>query len=83
MDVILVSVFLKVEQNSHGYDKVFSFKGPYLGKMIKLVKLRGDSSFEKKGEYIIHLRVVKVEGTILYGNILRSKNIKYQKADFL
>ena len=76
MEAIIVTIFLKVEQNSHGFNNRFHFKGSFMGTSIKEILLHSKESFVRNEEYILHVKVLKVEGSKIYGNILRSKNIK-------
>lgn len=83
MEVILVTVYQNLEQNGREKLHRFHFKGVCRGEVIKDVYLGSSQVFTLGDEYILHVKVNKISGRNLYGNILRSKNIKYLQRDFL
>lgn len=78
MQVIIIGECLLVEQNTpNRFNYEIHYKGPLCGDLIeKVVLVYGEAILNKNEEYILHVEVLNLEGRILYGNILRHKNIK-------
>lgn len=83
MEAIIIGQCLVVERNTPDMVRfIVHYKGPYKGNWIKSVYLSSNThGLERGEEYVIHVEVVRIEGMILYGNILRYKNIKYIRID--
>ncbi|MCF8058216.1 MAG: hypothetical protein K9K67_02900 [Bacteriovoracaceae bacterium] len=82
MEVLILGKCLMVEQNGHEYVYQIHYKGVLRSSQIKQVFLYANKEILEKGEeYLLHVFMCKLEGFIFYGNILRTKNIKYLKRD--
>jgi len=78
-NIIIVSkcqraINLNMEEQT--YD--FHFKGVFLGKNLKLINLKCsvDHQLIKGEEYILYVKVERVDSGILYGRILKHKCLK-------
>ena len=62
----------------------FHFRGYYTGQKVREIRVIGkDEEFLIGAEYILHLKILKVEQNTLLGKCLRKKNIKEISTDFL
>lgn len=69
--VIIISRCLDVRPGRNN----FHFRGFYAGEEIKSLQLVaiGGLTWVKHAEYVMHVKVVKVEAGVLYGEVLRGK----------
>lgn len=68
------------EQNSF----IFHFRGVFAGHIVKRIEvLSPEDTFEVNEEYILHVRVLKVEESTLKCSILRRKLLSKIQSDFL
>ncbi len=76
--IIIVSRCIKIKVFSQRESEyTFHFKGIYQGKVIKEVRLMDRSLFmmKEKEEYLIYFLFTKVDQHILYGEIVKIKNL--------
>ncbi len=83
MDAIIIGQCKEVERIARDkYVFTLNFQGPYRGSIIKKIKAySGTSCLESGSDYLIHLWVNDVTGSIISGNILRYKNIECLRKD--
>ncbi len=84
MDCIVVSYCLSKSSCLDQVKYRFHFKGFFAGNLIKEISVIGkDEEFLISSEYIIHLKIEKVEGNTLFGRALRKKLLREITTDFL
>lgn len=84
MECIVVSYCLSKDTCVDQAKYVFHFKGFFAGHLVKAIKVVAeDEAFRIGEEYIIHLKVEKVEKNTLIGICLRKKNLDEISSDFL
>jgi len=84
MECIVVSYCLSKDACVDQAKYLFHFKGFFAGHQVKAIKVltKGDD-FRVGQEYIIHLKVEKVEGSTLIGRCIRKKILNELSRDFL
>ncbi len=84
MECIVVSYCLSKSGCLDQAKYLFHFKGFFAGNHIKEISVMGqENEFVIGSEYIIHLKIEKVEKNTLVGNCLRKKLLKEITTDFL
>jgi hypothetical protein len=82
MEVIILGKCLNVEQFDHEFRHEIHYIGVLRAEIIKRVFLYDKMRVLKVGEdYIIHSKMIEIDGLNFRGNIIRVKNIKYFKRD--
>jgi hypothetical protein len=84
MECIVVTYCLSKSAYEDQAKYEFHFKGFFAGNKIKEISVLGKlEDFFIGNEYILHLKIEKVEKNTLYGVCLRKKDLNLVKTDFL
>jgi hypothetical protein len=86
LEFIAIGKCLGIAYSQKGFMYRLHFRGYFKGSKIQEIRLMGKKSTQemwKNEEYIVHAKVHSIKTKELYGKILRVKDLKMIKVDFL